>query len=145
MTATPTKLNYDYGGFFETSPTFRSCVWHVVLPLSPQHDSQLAQTNVQRRRSLAASSVSMCMDYKSSAPLAADAARYPRTRKMSTKFEDGRKKRPTIGAISDLILPRATFAELIALAADAARYLRARKMSTKYEEGRKQRPMIWCS
>ena len=55
--------------------------------------------------------------YKSSAPRAADAARYARARKISTtKCVGGRKKRPMILSVtSDLIMARAACAELIAL------------------------------
>ena len=45
--------------------------------------------------------------YKGSAPRAGDAARYARARKNTTKSEGGRK-RPMVGATSDLMMPRAT-------------------------------------
>ena len=53
--------------------------------------------------------------YKRSAPRAADTARYACARKISTKCEGGREKRPMISATSDLIMSRATCAELIGL------------------------------
>ena len=56
-----------------------------------------------------------CWLYKGSAPRAADATRYARARKNTAKCEGGTKKDPWFGAASDLIMPRANCAELIAL------------------------------
>ena len=54
--------------------------------------------------------------YKGSAPRAADAARYARARKIQLIYVKGAERRgPRFSATCDLIMPRATCAELIAL------------------------------
>ena len=67
-----------------------------------------------------------------SAPRAADAARFARAWKKSTKCEGGRKKRPMVGATSDLIMPRATCAELIALSVLCCMLAMSRSDRQKY-------------
>ena len=53
--------------------------------------------------------------YKGSVPRAAAAPRYARARNNTTHCEGGGKRRPCFRAASDLIMPRATCAELIPL------------------------------
>ena len=54
------------------------------------------------------------MSYKGSSPRAADAARYARARKITT-VKGAERRGPLLSATSDLIMPRATCAEMIAL------------------------------
>ena len=53
--------------------------------------------------------------YEGSAPRAADTARYPRARKVQHNVKGAKRRGPSFGATSNLRMPRATCAELVAL------------------------------